>query len=290
MNFRSSAVESEYSANSSAADVGDESRRRADLHMPRVNILGVGVSPVNMNRAVRLIDEWISRRERHYVCVTSVHGVIESQRDDNLRRIHNEAGMVTPDGMPLVLVSRLMGFHQTERVYGPDLMLAVCDHSQHRGFSHFFYGGAPGVPERLIQRLSGRYPELKIAGSYSPPFRALTPAEDQAVIDQINSSKADIVWVGLSTPKQERWMAAHRDKLEAPVMIGVGAAFDFNAGLKKQAPRWMRKIALEWTFRLATEPRRLWLRYLKCNPEFLALIAMQLLHLKRYRLDPALSG
>ena len=262
------------------------SGRQCVMRAPRANILGIGVSSVDIPTAVSTIEQWILRCERHYVCITSVHGIIESQYDDNLRRIHNNAGMVTPDGMPLVWVSRMMGLHGTDRVYGPDLMLAVCERAGQRGFSHFFYGGGPGVPERLVERLSQRYPALKVVGCYSPPFRPPTPDEDQKIVEQINSSGADIVWVGLSTPKQEHWMAAHVDKLNAVVMIGVGAAFDFNAGLKKQAPRWMRKAGLEWTFRLATEPRRLWSRYLRCNPIFLALIGMQLLHLRRYNLGP----
>ena len=212
-----------------------------EMNISRANILGVGVSSLDMPAAVATIEQWISRREQHYVCITSVHGVIESQYDESLRCIHNNAGMVTPDGMPLVWVSRMMGFHRTSRVYGPDLMLAVCERAQQRGFSHFFYGGGPGVPQRLIERLSRLYPALRVAGSYSPPFRQLTPEEDRHVVEQINSSGADIVWVGLSTPKQERWMAAHVEKLNAPVLVGVGAAFDFNAGLKRQAPQWMRK-------------------------------------------------
>jgi len=250
----------------------------------RANILGIGISPVNMARAASIIEQWMSGRERHYVCVTSVHGVIESQYDENLRRIHNNAAMVALDGMPLIWVSRLMGFRQIGRVYGPDLMLAVCKRTQQQPFSHFFYGGGPGVAQRLVETLSERYPALKIAGTYSPPFGLLTPEEDRHVVDRINSSGANIVWVGLSTPKQERWMAAHVHQLNAPVMAGVGAAFDFNAGLKKQAPRWMRRAGLEWSFRLATEPRRLWARYLKCNPAFVALVGMQLLQLKRYQL------
>jgi N-acetylglucosaminyldiphosphoundecaprenol N-acetyl-beta-D-mannosaminyltransferase len=258
--------------------------KRSPIDIPRANILGVGVSSLNIAEAVSTIENWILNGERHYVCITGVHGVIESQHDESLRCIHNNAGMVTADGMPLVWVSRLMGFQRTRRVYGPELMLAVCDQAQEWNATHFFYGGGPGVAERLIERLSKSYPALKVAGSYSPPYRPLTPEEDREVVDRINSSGADIVWVGLSTPKQERWMAAHRNKLNAPVLVGVGAAFDFNAGLKRQAPRWMRSSGLEWLFRLATEPRRLWSRYLKCNPVFIFLISMQLLGLKHYGL------
>ncbi len=243
----------------------------------RVNVLGVGVSAVNLDLALRKIDEWISCGESHYVCVSGVHGVIESCRDDELRAIHNGAGMVTPDGMPLVWLGRLAGFRQMSRVYGPDLMLAVCERSLERGYRHYLYGGAPGVADKLAARLKARFPGLRIAGAYSPPFRPLTPAEDEAVIARINAVRPDIVWVGISTPKQERWMAAHAGRLNAPVLAGVGAAFDFHAGLKKQAPLWMRRSGLEWLFRLGQEPRRLWRRYLVNNSLFIALMLAQAL-------------
>jgi N-acetylglucosaminyldiphosphoundecaprenol N-acetyl-beta-D-mannosaminyltransferase len=247
------------------------------MTLPRANILGVGVSVLRMEMALQTIDGWISRRESQYVCVTGVHGVMESWRNEELRRVHNSAGLVTPDGMPLVWMSRLMGFRRAERVYGPDLMLAVCERSASRGHSQFFYGGAPGVGEELASRLQSRFSGLQVAGVYSPPFRALTPDEDRAVIERINTAAPDIVWVGIGTPKQERWMSAHRRALRAPVLIGVGAAFDFHAGLKRQAPRWMQKSGLEWLFRLASEPGRLWRRYLVNNPWFLWLILLQLL-------------
>lgn len=243
---------------------------------PRVDVLGVGVSAIQMADALAAIHGWIARRERQYVCVTSVHGVMESQRDESLRRIHNEAGLVTPDGMPLVWLCRRAGYRHVERVYGPDLMLACCERPVARGYRHFFYGGAPGVPELLAQRLRARYPGLEVAGTHSPPFRPLTPEEDRAVIRRINRSRADIVWVGLSTPKQERWMAEHVGRLEAPVLIGVGAAFDFHAGVKWQAPRWVQRIGLEWLFRMVNEPRRLLGRYVVNNPRFLyALLTQQ---------------
>ena len=147
------------------------------------------------------------------------------------------------------------GFAFVERVYGPDLLLACCQRSVSTGYRHFFYGGGTGVAERLIERLQSRFPGLQVVGSYSPPFRALSPEEDAEVIRRINAAKPDMVWVGLSTPKQERWMSEHRDRLTAPVLVGVGAAFDFHAGLKRQAPRWMQRSGLEWLFRLLTEPR-----------------------------------
>lgn len=247
------------------------------MSIPQVHILGVKVSAIDMEIALKAIDHWISSRESHYVCVTGVHGVMESQRDRELLRIHNAAGLVTPDGMPLVWLSRLMGFPYVGRVYGPDLMLALCERSEKRGYRHFFYGGAAGVPERLTARLQARLPGLNIVGTYSPPFRTLTLLEDQEIVERINAARPDIVWVGISTPKQECWMAEHLDRLAAPVLIGVGAAFDLHAGLKKQAPRWMQKGGLEWSFRLMTEPRRLWRRYLVNNPLFLWLLLLQLL-------------
>jgi N-acetylglucosaminyldiphosphoundecaprenol N-acetyl-beta-D-mannosaminyltransferase len=252
-----------------------------------VNILGVGVSPVSRARALGIIESWIAAKDRQYVCVSGIHGVMESQRDENLRAIHNAAGMVVPDGMPLVWLSRLKGFEAVERVYGPDLLLACCQRSLSTGYRHFFYGGGPGVPELLTQRLQARFPGLTVAGAYSPPFRALTPEEDAEVIRLINSARPDIVWVGLSTPKQERWMADHRDSLSAPVLLGVGAAFDFHAGLKRQAPRWMQRSGLEWLFRLWQEPRRLWRRYLRNNPLFVLHILLQGLGLRHYDVQNA---
>jgi N-acetylglucosaminyldiphosphoundecaprenol N-acetyl-beta-D-mannosaminyltransferase len=247
------------------------------MTIPRANILGVGVSATTMEITLRTIEAWIARPASHYVCVTGVHGVMESWRDEALRHIHNSAGLVTPDGMPLVWLSRLMGFRQVERVYGPDLMLTVCARSAQQGHRHFFYGGAPGVAEKLASRLQARFPGLRVAGVYSPPFHALTPEEEEAGVERINAATPDIVWVGMSTPKQERWMSEHRGRLNAPVLIGVGAAFDFHAGLKRQAPRWMQQSGLEWLFRLVMEPRRLWRRYLINNPWFLWLVLLQAL-------------
>jgi N-acetylglucosaminyldiphosphoundecaprenol N-acetyl-beta-D-mannosaminyltransferase len=259
--------------------------QRRGMKIPRANILGVGVSAIDMAMALRAIEGWIVRREPHYICVTTVHGVMESQWDEELRRIHNAAGLVTPDGMPLVWLSRLMGFRRVERVYGPDLLLAVCEWSTEWGYRHFFYGGGPGVAEKLAARLQSRFPGLKLAGTYSPPFRPLTPEEDKAVVEFINTAQPDIVWVGISTPKQERWMAEHVGRLSAPVLAGVGAAFDFQAGLKRQAPRWVQQSGLEWVFRLLMEPRRLWRRYLINNPWFLWLMLLQALGKEPYALE-----
>jgi N-acetylglucosaminyldiphosphoundecaprenol N-acetyl-beta-D-mannosaminyltransferase len=245
--------------------------------LQRVNILGVGVNAIDMSIAVNTVRDWIDRNDRNFVCVTGVHGVMESYRDPTLRKIHNAAGLVTPDGMPLVWLGRRLGFGQIKRVYGPDLMLALCEHSMGKAYSHFLYGGGPEVPEKLAEELKDRFPGLQVAGVYSPPFRELTPEEDEGVIKMINDSGAQIVWIGLSTPKQEKWMSSHLKKLKAPVLIGVGAAFDIHSGLKPQAPAWMRNSGLEWLFRLITEPKRLWKRYAINNPMFVALAARQLL-------------
>lgn len=251
----------------------------------RLNILGVGVSAINTAQAVSLMDEWIAHRQPHYTCITGVHGVMESQRDENLLRIHNDAGLVTPDGMPLVWLLHLYGFDHVDRVYGPDLMMALCQHSVSKGYRHYLYGASAGVTELLTYKLQQRFPDLQIVGAWSPPFRPLTDQEDEEVVRRINEANPDIVWVGLSTPKQERWMAAHTGRLAAPVLIGVGAAFDFHAGVKRQAPRWMQRSGLEWFFRLSTEPRRLWRRYLTNNPQFVGLVLAQSLGLKHYSTD-----
>ena len=241
----------------------------------RENVLGIGVSLVNMDRAVQAIGEWIDRRDRQYVCVTGVHGVMECQRSSNLRRIHNAAGMVTPDGMPLAWLLRLAGHTGTDRVCGPELMPAVFTASQARGDRHFLYGATQATLDRLKARLLDHAPEALIVGCYAPPFRSLTEAEDAAIVELINAAAPDIVWVGLSTPKQEYWMARHRDQLAAPVLIGVGAAFDIHAGIIQRAPPALRRSGFEWTYRLMKEPARLWRRYLWNNPRFVALVALQ---------------
>ncbi len=251
----------------------------------RTNILGVGVSQLTMPLAVKTIAEWIQQRHRGYVCVSNVHIITECQRDPVLRRIHNQADLVTPDGMPLVWVSHWMGQKQVRRVYGPDLMLAVCEAGVAQGFRHYFYGGAEGVAQILIAHLTERFPGLQVAGYDCPPFRTLSEAEEEAAIAQMNACQADIIWVGLGAPKQEHWMANHRSQLDAPVLIGVGAAFDFHAGIKKQAPGWLQRNGLEWLFRLLTEPGRLWRRYLINNPWFLWMIFLQMSGLKHYNVE-----
>lgn len=238
----------------------------------RVDVLGVGISAVAFDDAVATIDRFVAERRRTYVTLTGVHGVMEAQRSTELLAIHNRADLTCPDGMPMVWAAHWAGIAGCERVYGPDLLLALCAHGVPAGWRHYFYGGAPGVADRLAARLAERFPGLEVAGTWCPPFRPLTSDEERAVIDDIDAAAPDLVWVGLSTPKQERWMAAMRDRLEAPVLLGVGAAFDLHAGLVPQAPAWMQARGLEWAFRLAQEPRRLGKRYLVNNPGFAARI------------------
>ncbi len=241
--------------------------------IPRVDVLGVGISAIDMDRALDEIERWITAREQHYVCVTGVHGVMESQQDPDLRRIHNESGLTTPDGMPMVWAGHRAGAAGMRRVYGPDLMLALCERAAARGWTSFFYGGRDGVPETLAARLVARFPDLRVVGTYSPPFRPLTAEEDAALVERLDAAAPDLLWVGLSTPKQERWMAAHVGRVQAPVLLGVGAAFDIHAGTLAQAPRWMQRSGLEWAYRLFREPRRLWRRYTSMIPRFAVAIA-----------------
>lgn len=250
----------------------------------RENILGVGISAMNMYQALSVIDSWIQRGERRYVCLAAVHSVLDCQSSAELREIFNRSGLTTPDGMPLVWLLRMRGHREVSRVYGPDLMLAVCQRFNDAGLGHYFLGGEPGVPEILAERLMERFPGLNVAGAYSPPFRELTTEEDTRLVEEINSTAPDVLWVGLGSPKQERWMAEHRQAIDAPVMIAVGAAFDFLSGRKPQAPRWVQQSGLEWLFRVGTEPRRLWRRYAE-YPRFLMLLFLQFARLKRFELE-----
>lgn len=247
-----------------------------------VNILGIRIAATNIDKAVAQISRWIESNAKTYICVTGVHGIIESQSDLNLKKIHNSAGMCVPDGMPTVLVGKYLGHKTMQRVRGLDLMGKTVDYSAAKGYTHFFYGGKEGVPELLKDKLEARFPGLKVVGTYSPPFRPLNENEENEFKDKIESLAPDIIWVGLSTPKQEKWMAEHLGKLNTKVMIGVGAAFDFHAGLLKEAPKWIQSVSLEWLFRLCIEPGRLWRRYFYIVPVFLFLIFCQLTGLKRY--------
>ena len=230
-------------------------------------MLGVGISCVTLGTTVDIFDGWITSRALHYVCVTGMHGVMEAQTDSALKDIHNRSGLTTPDGMPMVWAGRRCGA-KISRVYGPDLMHAVLARANQLGWSNYFLGGAPGAIESLLESLRDAYPGLVVAGQACPPYRPLSPEEDASLVAQINAAAPDIVWIGLGTPKQERWMSEHRATLDAPVLVGVGAAFDLVSGRLAQAPQWMQRNGLEWLYRLRVEPRRLWRRYLLNIPRF----------------------
>jgi N-acetylglucosaminyldiphosphoundecaprenol N-acetyl-beta-D-mannosaminyltransferase len=248
----------------------------------RVNVLGVGISVLNLRTARAAIADAVAARRKGYICVTGVHGVMEAQDDAAFKNILNGAFLCTPDGMPMVWAGKLNGHRDMRRVYGPDLMLDVCAWSETSGCKHFFYGGADGVAELLAQKLRIKFPKLKIVGTFTPPFRALNAGEEERLRGQISTLKPDILWVGLSTPKQEKFMAEFLPKLDATLMIGVGAAFDFHSGRMRQAPRWMQRSGLEWFYRLCREPRRLAKRYFRNNPLFVLKFSCQLAGWKRY--------
>lgn len=252
---------------------------------PRVNILGVGVHALNLRSAVAVLQSAIESKTKGYVCVTGVHGVSEAQSDPSFRAILNQALLNTPDGMPLVWIGRWSRFQEMERVYGPDLLLEVCNVSQATGWRHFFYGGGPGVAETLAAVLQSKFPRLQIVGTHTPPFRPLMPSEFEEFQAQVAAARPDIIWVGLSTPKQERFMSSTLSDLDVPVMIGIGAAFDLIGGKVRQSPRWIQRSGFEWLYRLIQEPRRLWKRYLKNNPLFVWRLFLQLSGLRRYTID-----
>lgn len=253
--------------------------------IPRFNVLGVSVSAMNLRVAVEAIFQAARARCKGYICVTGVHGITEAQNDDGFRRILNASFLNTTDGMPLVWLGRHFVDRHVERVYGPDLMLEMFSASQSAPFRHFLYGGAPGVAEELKAKLEGRFPGVQIAGTYTPPFRPLDAAEELELAERVRAAKPDLMWVGLSTPKQERFMAEYLPKLDVTLMAGVGAAFDFHSGRVRQAPRWIQRSGFEWLYRMCCEPRRLGRRYLVNNPLFLARLAAQLSGLRKYPLD-----
>jgi N-acetylglucosaminyldiphosphoundecaprenol N-acetyl-beta-D-mannosaminyltransferase len=250
--------------------------------VPRVNLLGVGVSVVSLQETVATLEKWCEERRREYVCCVPVHGLVTAQRDPVTRSALNRAGLATMDGMPLVWLCRRAGFAQASRVCGPDLLEAMCARAPQQGHRHFFYGSSPQVVQKLVSRLSQRFPGLVIAGYLSPPFHPLTAEEDAADVAAINEARPDFVWVGMGMPKQEKWMASHVGRIHATALLGVGAAFDFHAGIKPRAPLWMQRSGFEWLFRLASEPRRLSHRYLVDNTIFVARAAQQLMGLKSY--------
>jgi N-acetylglucosaminyldiphosphoundecaprenol N-acetyl-beta-D-mannosaminyltransferase len=242
-----------------------------------VDICGVRHSVVDYAGALSLFETWIRRRRQaHQVCVSNVHTTIACRRDAGLRRIAGKAALVTMDGQPLRWYANLI--HRTgleDRLCGPDLMLRTIEYGLERGWRHYFLGGRPEVLDALCDKLKRNYPELVIAGAYSPPFRELTETEDAELVERINAAGTDVLWVGLGAPKQEKWIASHLECVKAPVQVGVGAAFDFHAGSIKRAPLFMQRSGLEWFYRVSQDPR-LFSRYLSTNPVFLGLFARDL--------------
>jgi N-acetylglucosaminyldiphosphoundecaprenol N-acetyl-beta-D-mannosaminyltransferase len=244
-------------------------------------VLGVRVDAVQIPDVVTRMEDWIQRTgQGHYIAVTGMHGVTEAQHDNEFKTILNSAHLVVPDGMPLVWLGCHAGFPLKRRVYGPELMETFCRETRAK-YKHFFYGGATGVPEQLAGLLRQRY-DIQIAGTYSPPFRPLTQEEEKQITRRIMESGADVLWVGLSTPKQERWMHQHCHRLNVPVLAGVGAAFDLLTRRVKQAPSWMQENGLEWLFRLSQEPKRLWRRYLVYGSEFVWNVTLELSRAKKF--------
>ncbi len=263
----------------------------------RINILGVGISMLDLESAANAVVYNAERGVQGYVCVTGAHGVIESQKDDDLAGIHNNSLMTVPDGMPNVWMARLHGFSQTGRVYGPELMLRICDitaqsstENPQRKLRHFLYGSTADKVARLRCELERRFPGIEIAGVYSPPFRSLSDDEENDLRELVEDCRPDLFWVGLSTPKQEKFMADHslgvepKHPLKAGVMLGVGAAFDIISGDSKDAPRWVKQAGLQWLHRLCSEPRRLYRRYFSIVPKFIWLSTLQILGLRVWRM------
>lgn len=244
-------------------------------------VLGAPVHAVQIPDVTEYMENWIrDGRSGQFIAVTGMHGVSEAVKEPRFRSILESASLVVPDGMPLVWIGRWKGHNLKRRVYGPELMETFCRVTGPR-YRHFLYGGADGVAPHLAEVLSQRY-GVRVVGTYTPPFRPLTTEETHEALERIRIANPDVLWVGLSTPKQERWMYAHRDRLSVPVLVGVGAAFDFHTGRVRQAPRCMQENGLEWFFRLVSEPRRLWRRYLIQGPQFAWNVGLEILGLKRF--------
>jgi len=246
------------------------------------DVLGIRVSAINMKSGIDLADRWIAEGHPGYVCVTGVHGVMEAQKDADFFNILNHAAINTPDGMPMSWVGHLQGHAEMDRVFGPDFMSELCALSVSRGYRHFLYGGQPGIAEQVKNVLETRYPGLQVVGTFTPPFRSLNAIEEEALLTQVRESKPHILWVGLSTPKQERFMAQYVDRLQVPLLAGVGAAFDYHTGRIRDCAPWIKRAGLQWLHRLVQDPKRLWRRYLSNNPAFVWNITLQMLKLRRY--------
>lgn len=250
---------------------------------PQGCILGTPVNALTLDHLVETIDRWVLERERHYICTLDVHALIEGLHAPDVQQIYRSASVVTPDGMPLVWLLRHAGYRHANRVCGPDLMPALFKRSEAAGYRHFLYGSTTHTLDLLTARLRGSFPQANVVGSYSPPFRELLDDEQEGIAARINGLAPDIVWVGLGAPKQDRWMGTYRPKLAAPVLIGVGAAFDMLAGKVRRAPRIIQRSGCEWMFRMFQEPRRLCGRYMESNARFAFLLLQEALRPPRSR-------
>ena len=251
------------------------------------DIVGTPIAMVDYERAMDEMDEMVRLRMRGYVCAVAVHAVMVARHDPEMRRALAGSTLTVPDGMPLVWAANLLGEDLPARVYGPGLMERYCARCAERGHRVWLYGGRDqGSLAQLALNLRRAHPGIKVVGGHSPPFRPLTEAEEDRLVEQIKADRPDVLWVGIGVPKQEKWMARMRPRLDVPVMVGVGAAFDFIAGRISQAPPWMQDRGLEWTYRIAQEPRRLLPRYLSYNPRFLLALSRQLARERRARSVP----
>jgi N-acetylglucosaminyldiphosphoundecaprenol N-acetyl-beta-D-mannosaminyltransferase len=240
----------------------------------RYQILEIGFDLISFETVIRTIGRWRRNRERQYIAAAPPHSVLLCHRDKQVKRAMERAGLVVPDGVGIIMAARLLGYPHFGRVAGPELMLKLADCGRRHGYRHFFYGGAENVAGRLARRLSAMYPGLKVAGTYCPPFGEITEEQDREIVRTINAAQPDVVWVGLGAPKQEKWMEAHLGSIDATAMIGVGAAFDFHSENVKWSPAWVRKLGIEWAYRLAQNPARMWRRNID-SPLFLSKVLWQ---------------
>ena len=260
-------------------------------HPPEVaNVLGIGVHAVDMEQSVERMMRAVATRQKCYICLVGVHGIMEARRNADLRKIVAHALLVLPDGMPTVWMGHWQGLSNMQRVFGPDLMLEIIGREDLSHCRHFLCGGAPGVADKLRTELLGRFPWACIADTFTPPFRPMTSEEEDALASQVRLAQPDIVWVGISTPRQDRFMQRYLPRLETTLMVGVGAAFLYHTGAIRDSPRWVKRTGLQWLHRLLQEPARLWRRYLRNIPAFLVQATLQISGLKTYNLDPTVCS
>lgn len=261
----------------------------ADRASRRGNVLDAMFDLIDYRGVLDTIEQWRGDGRREYIAISNPHSLMLCRRDRQMRAATHNAALIMPDGAGIIMAARMLSYAHCGRVTGPTLMLRLCDWGRERGYKHYFYGGAEGVADRLAENLAGIYPGLDVAGTYCPPFRGLYAGEDEADVARINESDADILWVGLGAPKQEKWMHAHAGRIEASAMIGVGAAFDFHSGNVPWTPPWIRSLGMEWLFRLARNPKRMWRRNVD-SVRFTACVLRQAIARRRKRVWPAHRG